>query len=269
MATSNVSISATATPAVTLSNPISVDELQLLGAPTINIPGDATVDGLLGLEEGFYVIVEPSTSATDNGLALEAAYATAKALTGLSETQRATVLVPPGKYELSVTLEMDTQYVDICGITGNPKSVYIDGQIQQTVPNCNLSGLWIKTLSSAGTADSTCIVDNCQLGDSSTEGFIDGQDMPQVFRNCSLFIGASLDFSGVVEFSRIKSGGLVKMGDDAVIRHCVVIGQIREAQSATTETASIYQCSLSEEIHFTLTNNIATPYNVVDADITI
>lgn len=278
MATTTVSINATATPAVTLSNPVSLDELQLLGSPTINIPGTAAITGLMGLQEGTYVIVEPTGVAADNGTALAAAVVEAKNMSGITETNRSVVLVPPGQYTLASTLEIDSQFLDIVGLSGDSKSVYIDGTIQQDVPNCNLSGLWIKTLScpSGSTADSTCVIDNCQIGDDGTGGFLEEETLPQVFRNCLVYyngyssVGVASEFSGIVEYSKITHLGsavrLVVVSAGSIIRHSIVDGELWNASAIT---ASVYHCSLSLAIDSKITNNIGTSYNVVDANITV
>jgi len=187
MATATATLTATATSAVTLSNPLSLDELQLLGTPTINIDATVPVAGLMGLEEGKYIMVEPTTTASTNGERLAAAYTDAKALSGLSATSRATVLVPPGHYTLAADLEMDTQYVDIVGIGQNPRSIFIDGsQVDQRVANCNISGVWIEQLqnNAAGSADITCVLENCIFGTTGTQALQTGDAFTRTFLRC-------------------------------------------------------------------------------------
>jgi len=66
------------------------------------------------------IIVDPNGTDAERGVALVAAYTEAKALTpggnALSATNRATVILPPGKYELTAFLLLDTSYVDIVAL---------------------------------------------------------------------------------------------------------------------------------------------------------
>ena len=63
------------------------------------------------------VLVAPADTDAARGTALVAAYAAAASLTpggvALSITNRARVLIPPGRYELTATLDLDTNYVDL------------------------------------------------------------------------------------------------------------------------------------------------------------
>jgi hypothetical protein len=66
------------------------------------------------------VIVDAEGSDTDRGTALVAAYAAAKLLTpngaALSASNRAQVIIPIGKYKLSDTLVLDTNFVDLIAL---------------------------------------------------------------------------------------------------------------------------------------------------------
>jgi hypothetical protein len=88
--------------------------------------------GLPAINDAFIVVLSTSDPAA-NGLALLAAYTAAKALTpngnALSATNRAAVIVPPGKYTLVTALTLDTQFVDILGATDQPKEVLITSAI--------------------------------------------------------------------------------------------------------------------------------------------
>jgi hypothetical protein len=86
------------------------------------------------LATGSYIIVRPSASATTNGTELRNAYAAAKTFTpnslALSATNRATVLLLPGRYDLGTTpLAMDTEFVDLVGISEEPRHVFITSQV--------------------------------------------------------------------------------------------------------------------------------------------
>lgn len=275
MATATATLTATATSAVTLSNPVSLDELQQLGTPTINISSTVPVEGLMGLAEGNYVMVEPTTTAADNGDALVAAYTTAKALSGLTATNRATVIVPPGTYTLSADLDMDTAYVDIVGLTGNPNDVFIDGaSIDQRVANCNMHGLNIEVFKNdaAGAADATCVVSNCIFGTSSTQGMTVSDSFTRTFRNC-FFYGAGRSAShntlgGVLENCKFEGSNTLYIADGTVMRYCTSEVTITAAGAIN---AKIYLCALSTAggIGTTVTNDIGTPYNVIDSDIAL
>lgn len=104
------------------------------GIASQNVPLRLFDSDLTASEDGTYVIVTPSNSSTTNGTNLRTAYANAKALTpsnsALSATNRATVLLLPGKYDLGTTpLTMDTEFVDLVGISSDPKHVLITSQI--------------------------------------------------------------------------------------------------------------------------------------------
>jgi hypothetical protein len=108
------------------------------------------------LSTGAYIIVRPSASATTNGTELRNAYAAAKAFTpntsALSATNRATVILLPGRYDLGTTrLNLDTDFVDIIGLTDTPEQVVItssivlsdSGTIHQTANDVKIKGVTI------------------------------------------------------------------------------------------------------------------------------
>ena len=70
-------------------------------------------------DEAYVVVAEAATD-TARGTALGTAYAAAKALTpggeAISITNRATVLIPPGRYALTSTLDLDTDGVDLIAL---------------------------------------------------------------------------------------------------------------------------------------------------------
>lgn len=110
------------------------DGMYVDGIASQNVPLRLFDSALTADEDGTYVIVTPSNSSTTNGTNLRTAYANAKALTpgnsALSATNRATVLLLPGKYDLGTTpLAMDTEFVDLVGISSDPKHVLITSQI--------------------------------------------------------------------------------------------------------------------------------------------
>ena len=145
------------------------------------------------------IVVETTASATTNGINLLAAYAAAKALTpngaALSATNRASVIIPPGVYDLGsgegyTPLTLDTEFVDLIGLTSDRKSQHIKGTppatnsgvIVQTADDVHVSNLYVKILTEVESANwndtdsaayfpstslSNTVVDNCQF---------DGQD---------------------------------------------------------------------------------------------
>jgi len=274
MATGTATLTATATSAVTLSNPVSLDELQQLGAPTVNIDSSVDVEGLMGLEEGQYVIVEPTTTASTNGERLAAAYTDASALSGLSSTSRATVLVPPGHYTLDAALEMDTQYVDIVGLGNNPRSVFIDGfPVDQRVANCNISGVWIEQLQNApaGSADATCVLSDCIFGTSTTEALVASDVFTRTFLRCRFNkVGRASNFNtigGICEGCEFEGSFTLYIAAAAQLRYCTF--EVTLTASGAT-AIKCYHCAFSADpFAGNLTNDIATAYNVVDSDVVI
>ena len=145
------------------------------------------------------IVVETTSNAKTNGAALIAAYTAAKALTPngeeLSATNRACVIIPPGVYDLGsgegyTPLTLDTEFVDLIGLTSDRKSQHIKGTppatnsgvIVQTADDVHVSNLYVKILTEVGSANwndtdsaayfpstslSNTVVDNCQF---------DGQD---------------------------------------------------------------------------------------------
>ena len=91
------------------------------------------------------IVVETTSNAKTNGAALIAAYTAAKALTPngeeLSATNRASVIIPPGVYDLgSGALTLDTQYVDIIGLTTDAEKQFI-----YSVPTIQDTGTLVQT----------------------------------------------------------------------------------------------------------------------------
>ena len=185
---------------------VSDDELAAIqGANSPNATNSfATMNDLSdisGLSIQSAVVVETTSNAKTNGAALIAAYTAAKALTPngeeLSATNRACVIIPPGNYDLDhgeddacVPLTLDTEFVDIIGLTtdrslqqiyGTPEATN-SGVIVQTADDVHVSNLYVKILTEVESANwndtdsaayfpstslSNTVVDNCQF---------DGQD---------------------------------------------------------------------------------------------
>jgi hypothetical protein len=108
--------------------------MYVLGTATQDVPLRLMGADAGNLSTGAYIIVRPSPSATNNGAELRNAYAAAKAFTpntaALSATNRATVILLPGRYDLETTrLNLDTDFVDIIGLTDTPEQVVITSQV--------------------------------------------------------------------------------------------------------------------------------------------
>lgn len=185
--------------------------------------------GGLALENDNSIIVEVQSSAALNGTALIAAYALAKTLTpqgvALSATNRASVILPPAVYDLGgAELALDTQFVDIIGMTSVPEHAQITstltgaltkGVINQTANDVKIANVHLKVGGAAtayayyATTNLTAaFMDNVRI-DAGTagEGTRMGIIYSGVFQNIRLpssksaFVGATL--SGY--FSRITS----------------------------------------------------------------
>ena len=121
-----------------------------------------TVDGMdasafIKGSASAYVVAETTDNAVTNGTNLIAAYATAKALTphgqALGADNRAVVLVPPGKYDLGTgQLEMDTEFVDVAGLSTLRENQHIygtsngygTGVLRQTADNVKIENLFVE-----------------------------------------------------------------------------------------------------------------------------
>lgn len=130
--------------------------MYVTGTASKDVPLRLMSDGAGNLSTGAYIIVRPSASATTNGTELRNAYAAAKAFTpntsALSATNRATVILLPGRYNLGTTrLNLDTDFVDIIGLTDTPEQVVItssivlsdSGTIYQTANDVKIKGVTI------------------------------------------------------------------------------------------------------------------------------
>jgi hypothetical protein len=121
------------------------------------------VAGRLALNGEAYVVVPAGQNPVQNGLALLAAYAEAKALTPhgapLAADNRAVVVVPPGKYDLGTAqLTLDTAFVDLVGLTTERETQSIvgassgpgTGVLGQTADDVRIANLRVECTLSAG-----------------------------------------------------------------------------------------------------------------------
>jgi hypothetical protein len=163
-----------------------------------------TVDGLdasafIKSSASAYVVVETTDNAVTNGTNLIAAYAAAVALTpngqALGSDNRAVVLVPPGKYDLGPgQLEMNTEYVDVAGLSTLRENQHIygtangagTGVLRQTANNVKIENLFVEIEPTAfvfnyddqdpaayfpDTALGNAVVQNCLLDGDGTSGW--------------------------------------------------------------------------------------------------
>ena len=137
---------------------------------TNNIIDAAITAAKLGYMADSTVVVQRGATDALSGTALRAAYTAACALTpggnALSATNRATVLIPPGRYDLGALtsavhgLLLDTQYVDVIGMSSNCDDCVITatsdqtqasrGTIEQTANDVAIENLKVVLVDGAG-----------------------------------------------------------------------------------------------------------------------
>jgi hypothetical protein len=116
--------------------------------------------GALPAKASNYIYVPSSNNALTNGTSLLDAYTTGKTLTpggsALSSTNRVSIILDPGNYNLgSSSLTLDTQYIDIIGLTKEASHVTITSSngtstIIQTANDVRSIGYTIKNTGGAG-----------------------------------------------------------------------------------------------------------------------
>lgn len=100
--------------------------------PLNSVPVAFRAQEAAGLRGASFVTVNAGADPLQNGINLLAAYAQVRAFTPhgnpLAPDNRAVVIVPPGRYDLDVeSLVLDTEYVDLVGLTTDRDSQYILG----------------------------------------------------------------------------------------------------------------------------------------------
>jgi hypothetical protein len=126
----------------------------------ITLSGAIQAAGALPLQAANYIFVPVTNNALTNGTNLLNAYTTSKTLApgglALSSSNRVSIILPPGNYNLgSSSLTLDTQYVDIIGLTKEAGHVTITSSngtssIIQTANNVRCIGFTIKNTGNAG-----------------------------------------------------------------------------------------------------------------------
>jgi len=155
----------------------------------VSLSGALNAVGLVNTTAN-YVIVPVTNSATTNGTNLLNAYATACTLTpggsALSTTNRTVVLIPPGTYTTSTGLQLNTQYVDIVGISSDANHAIID-KVNQTANDVQVSNITVArngcSLASnlSLTVWTNCIVSN----NNDNSGSFGNNILSGTFTNCT------------------------------------------------------------------------------------
>lgn len=226
-----------------------------------------------------YIIVSTSASATGNGTALRNAYAAAKLFTPnslpLSATNRAVLLLLPGTYDLATTpLTMDTEFVDLVGLSEEPRHVFItsqvivsdSGTIVQTANNVTIRNVSIdRTGAPAGTGAgrtaayfpnraSTVIQSWTSNGTTATvtsngHGLQDGDSVRITGSGNTNFDGAytitRIDNNSFTFPSTVNSSGLIGTAterfDDTYIENCRFSGTTDSGMRGAVEYAGTYR----------------------------
>lgn len=140
------------------------------GPRELRVGDGATAGGLIPFAPSYNrsatVIVTTAASATTNGTNLLAAYTAAKALTpngaALSGSNRATLLIPPGNYDLAGSeLVLDSATVDILGLSPDRSAAIIKsnftsgsnkGVIRRTVDGGRIANVTLAASGSVATS---------------------------------------------------------------------------------------------------------------------
>jgi uncharacterized protein (UPF0303 family) len=109
---------------------------NVTGSVSGNVTGNVTgvASGNLANVAAGYIIVSVSDSDISNGNNLRNAYTLAKTITphgfAISATNRISIILPPANYNLATTpLTMDAEFIDLIGLSDDPKSTFITSQI--------------------------------------------------------------------------------------------------------------------------------------------
>jgi len=155
-----------------------------------------------------YIMVEQGETALESGANLIAAVAEAATLDPNGEARaadnRATVIVPPGVYDLAdMPLVLDTDFVDLVGLSSNPENQHIfgtgagpgTGVLMQSANDVRIENLYVNcTLDSGGGP----------LGSTRVAAYFPESDRPLTrIRNC-VFLGIPVGSAGMrmaIEYS--------------------------------------------------------------------
>ncbi len=171
-----------------LSVPYAIKALSANSA--LNDNDTDPLNELEKLGESF-VIVQTTASAVTNGQNLKSAYTIARALTPHGDdratTNRVTVIVPPGRYDLGTNgLRLDTEFVDLVGLSTARDDQYIfgltsnfsKGVLIQTANNIRIENLLVECTLTTGFGIGNSISRSAYFPD-------DGTTTDTVVRNCT------------------------------------------------------------------------------------
>lgn len=283
MATATVSITAKVTPGVTLSNPVSRDELQALSTPTVSVPSSTTADGVMSRITPTYEIVQATDNALTNGENMRAAYAR---LVALSPTATAPVslILTPGVYDLGDDeWTLATPYVDIVGLgplrtsgSSGQDGVYIYGSYVRNV----YDGGFIRCGDSSGATPFS--VTNVTIDSQLTFDY----RWPDItFTDCR-FICTNWT-PGLLQGGNYYRCTFDDVGDSVLRRfyqyigYCDMRGEATEKIECNSTTSKMFFTRVETDLDMSSTpavyhcaaptissgNAITTPYNVIDANI--
>ncbi len=143
-----------------------------------------------------YITVATTSDPVTNGLNLILAYNAAKTLmphgAALSVTNRMTVIVPPGNYDLTTgSLTLDAEFVDLIGLSTARENQYIfglsngpnSGVLMQTASDVRIENIWVKCVYTGAIGFSP--------NSTAPSAYFPNSDLPNtVIRNC-LFEGVN------------------------------------------------------------------------------
>lgn len=172
-----------------------------VGASANDGTGDPLRTAFIKINENFEalypavgIMVVTTNDPVQNGTNLKAAYAEAKISTpygqALSAVNRASVIVPPGVYDFGSTpLTLDTQYVDLIGLSAERSVQYIKGTppylnsgvIVQTANDVHISNLTVEILTTSEEPDMSASVSAAYFPSTNLD--------KTVIKNCN-FIGS-------------------------------------------------------------------------------
>lgn len=189
--------------------------VELLAVPNaLHARGAGTLDGMdstdfLEKDGRAFVIVRTTDDPVLNGANLLTAYEQARTLAPhglpLSADNRATVLVPPGHYDLGTgQLVLDTEFTSLIGLSSNRRDQFIYGEsagdgtgvLRQTASDVVIENLRIRLTRSTGSPT---------IGHNSFAAYFPDTNLPEtVIRNCAFEQHSNGDLS--TRFSRPESG---------------------------------------------------------------
>ncbi len=162
--------------------------VQITGNTQYVVSSTQTGNAAIAFSGTNWSFVYANTSHVGNASQLQAAYTAAKLATPdgapLSATNRFTLLVAPGYYTFASNFVMDTQFIDVVSITGNPDVIFDGaGTISITASDVFVKGIDVTTKNfTLSTNLSSLVCENCIGGDNSFAGLLSASGL---FKNCT------------------------------------------------------------------------------------